>query len=616
MKKIRIAFTVLAGSLLFFTGCQIHEENGIEFTKPGSDEIVFSMPATRSAVAEPQGTTTQIRLTDGTKDLGLILEETVVRLDAVSGSEAITRATPAYTENVASLYGAFNAVVYDKNNAEKFADGAFTYADEKWTRRFYQDPWQDVGEDPLYFYMRMPGDDDNVTGLEYAIAGGKQAIHFNYTSPATATAQNDILFAARSLTKSEYQTALDNKTYPDVLFHHALTGIKFANYFPNTDDNTKTVITKITFSGLIDKGTCIVTPREETDGYVDDKTGDYSSADGITVVWSDTTRTGDAISQTFDEAFAEYSSEKLPESFTGKNTKQNLNDANATKTFWIVPQKLTADMTVKVDFTLKYVKGTSKDTTLTLKLGELLKENSLEWKAGELRTYTLKPEVVDVEITDKMDTYKYKKSDVVIENTGNVDQYVRVYMIGNWVGLRQIKKDVYNDYETVLMGYTDTLKNEHGEYVNNIEVARWNDKDFTWVNGEKVYPKWESPLREYDYTPYGVFDGLPAMGTATEGGELVRNWRRHDKFYYYTKPIGPGATVPDTYPLFYSYEIDKSPEFFIADNTGVRRKAKDVHFVMDLMVQAIGVPLTEAGDTVGYEAAWKAALPADNLNDL
>jgi hypothetical protein len=51
--------------------------------------------------------------------------------------------------------------------------------------------------------------------------------------------------------------------------------------------------------------------------------------------------------------------------------------------------------------------------------------------------------------------------------------------------------------------------------------------------------------------------------------------------------------------------------------SGVRRKAKDVHFVMDISVQAIPVPYN--GDTaVPYDQAWADALgvTVEKLNDL
>jgi hypothetical protein len=647
MKKIRIAFTILAGSLFILAGCQQEQENDIDFSKPGSDEIVFSSSSTktRAAMSEPQSVTTTIDLGKEGKELGIVLEETVTKLNGIKSSEVITRGTPSYTENVGTLYKAFNAVVLDKNDAQEFADGPFTYSDGKWTRRFYQDPWKKVGTDPLYFYMRMPvsmtetvapaaegeGSDEGeegeevtngVSNLTYGLKNNKPTISFNYSSRPTASDQEDILFAARSLTKEQYETALNNKTYPDVLFHHALTGVKFANYFDNPDNNTKTVITKITIEGLYDSGSCVITPREETDGYVDDPTEDYSSGDGSTVVWSKTTRTGAVMSEEYDAEYAEYNATLLPEAFTGSNTGNNLNDNNATKTFWVIPQAMDDKVKVTVEFNLVYVQDREpKKCKLTLNLGQLLKEKSINWKAGELRTYTLKPNIVDVDITDKMDTDKFIKSDVVIENTGNVDQYVRVYMIGNWVGKRQIDDGKYNDYESILMGYTSDEKDATGAYASNIEVARWNDKDFTYIDmaaGTKKYDKWTSPLAEYDYIPYGEFVGLPEKGTSSAPGREINNWIRHDKFYYYTEPIGPGARVPNSDPLFESYEIGPSPKFYIADNTGVRRLAKDVHFVMDLAVQAIAVPEGSDGNPLPYDEAWAQALgvTVEKLNDL
>ena len=103
---------------------------------------------------------------------------------------------------------------------------------------------------------------------------------------------------------------------------------------------------------------------------------------------------------------------------------------------------------------------------------------------------------------------------------------------------------------------------------------------------------------------------------------MVNFWRRHDKFYYYTKPIGPGDELPDSDPLFTSYTVGPSPDFYIADDTGVRRLAGDVHLVMDLAVQAIAVPMDANGNiTKTYLEAWTDALNPTgasdfNINDL
>ena len=95
--------------------------------------------------------------------------------------------------------------------------------------------------------------------------------------------------------------------------------------------------------------------------------------------------------------------------------------------------------------------------------------------------------------------------------------------------------------------------------------------------------------------------------------------------FYSKDPIGPGQQVPNTKPLFSSYTLDenKIPDFWIADNTGLKRLlAKDVHLVMDIAVQAIEAPLNADGTPAKtYLEAWTEALNPTgssdfNINDL
>ena len=100
----------------------------------------------------------------------------------------------------------------------------------------------------------------------------------------------------------------------------------------------------------------------------------------------------------------------------------------------------------------------------------------------------------------------------------------------------------------------------------------------------------------------------------------TNNWVRYDKYYYYIKPIGPRDAITDQ--LFSSYIVGVSPEYWIPDKWGVRRKAKNVHLVMDLMVQAIPAPVDENGNVIdnddnqGYIRAWVKALGKTSPNDL
>ena len=110
-------------------------------------------------------------------------------------------------------------------------------------------------------------------------------------------------------------------------------------------------------------------------------------------------------------------------------------------------------------------------------------------------------------------------------------------------------------------------------------------------------------------------------------GNVVNNWVRYDKYYYYTKAIGPNDAI--TEPLFDSYTVYSSPNFYIPDLQGIRRLAKNVHLEMDLMVEAIEAPTDAQGrlvypdgstligtNTNGYIKAWVAALGLTADNDL
>lgn len=601
---------------LALASCRQEEE--LEFApvgEVGQEEVAFKIGsvATRSAAeADAQvNTLTTVKVGEST----LTLDETVTSLDYVYDTPG-TRGTPAFTENVATLYGTFNAVAYDPaaGSTVKLDDASFPFnsSTKYWAHDYGRaDIWSKA---PYMFYMRMPADVPGVTkdnGQPVLTYGNDGSISFSYTSPATATEQKDILFTSTTLNDKEE----NGKT---ITFYHALTGVKFANYFNNDTSNpnnkTETLIREVTISGLKNTGSCKVTPSA----------GEGEGKSKAASEWTDVDGNA-SYKQTYDEAFATYGSTyALDSKLNHTADKHNLNDANGSLTFWFIPQTLTSATKVKVKFDIR-VNGsiTFSDQELEVSLGDLLYKTTVDeetgtettvydhrtWHAGELHTFTLRPEKVGVKIEDEMASATVKQK-VRFTNTGNVDQYVRVYMIGNWLGDRQIGENKYNGYDTVLMGY------ESKE--STVERARWNDKDFTYSGSTKVYEKWSSPDHPegYDYTPYGDFEGLPGMGTTT----AVRNWVRHDKFFYYTELIGPGKDLPSTDPLFTKYTLTTtSPEFWIAGNDGVRRPAKNVHLELDIAVQAIAVPYDKDGNAIPYDQAWAAALglsDVSGLNDL
>lgn len=619
MKKKHIAMVFAATVALI--SCK-KEQSFEELTplKEGDIAFVIKNTTTKSAgesSAVANGVTLPIKVSN---EESFFLEESIEELNPAP----FTKGAPAYTVNVGSLYP--NMGVYAAGN---FGDAAFELADEyehkydpkdtervngwRYRHNYADEPWPDENT-PIDFYFRMPASPAGVSDLSYA----DKKTTFSFTSQPTAIEQQDILFSQTSVSKSQHDGYLPNGV--PVLMYHALTGIKFRTGWAN-DTGTKTIITGVKFRGLKSKGTCTVDlGSENVVTWVPDASAASTSAvfyqDFNNPAYSAEAGVDGTVSYNKDSEHPE--NDKFGDSWYEAAADKNLNNEDGTWTFWFIPQVIDENVILEVSFRVK-TSDTPEGTeiTHTINFGEQLKAKNVEWKAGQLRTYTLKPLHVDVKVFDEMDASKYVKSNLHITNTGNVDQYVRVYIIGNWFGKRQINDGVYSDYESILMGYTDNEYDEtKGDYVHYNEVARWNDKDFTLSGTTKVYPHWSSPSADYEYTPYGTFVGLPPMGTSTApGASNGKNWIRHDKFYYYTQVIGPGGRVPETDPLFESYTINASPDFWIADMSGVRRLAKDVHFVMDVCVQAIPVPYN--GDTaVGYEQAWKDAMGVDNINDL
>ena len=618
MRTNRIVMILLAGAAWMISSCSVEEKNfeKIEF---GQDEVAFRIAAVQTRSGVDAALDNREVATTKTKNGGLlVLTETVTSLDFEPESVE-TRGTPAFTENVKTLYGTFNTVALNAQGTAAFANNSdvvngVEYTNEQeniWHYRYGEDIWE--GKLPTYFFMRMPGSMTSkgvtLTADSYSIKDG--SISFSYTSPETAANQQDILFTSY---KREGETNGE-----DIAFYHALTGVKFANFFENKESTTqttttKTVIKSVTISGLKNTGNCTVTPSA----------GSSASAS----IWSG--QTGNAtFTQSYDAAFADYSKSGLDTLLNPNAAKQNLNANDGSLTFWFIPQDLTKhekvdSVTLKVVFDIYLGEDkTFKDQELTVTLSDKLNDAHKVWHAGELHTFTLRPTKVKIDIEDKMDEAKFKKSDVHIENKGNVWEYVRVNIIGNWMGLvcegvdekgaLKYPEDNEDNY-SIVTGYPDAVMSGD-EYVNHKFVNPWNDKDFD-ANGN--YRTDIAPIFVSPYPGYGTFVGLPPMGTSTTPGTLATNpnWVRHDKYYYYTQPIGPGSAVSDD--LFTSYTVGPSPTIYIADMWGTRRPVKNVHLEMDLAVQAIEAPMQADGVTPAktYEEAWKEILGVNNLNDL
>ena len=634
MKKNRIAMSLLAGAAILLSACAREENFEKEDVSFETDEDVFRIGEVKTrSEAENQPIINELGSVTTDDGSTFVLKETVTSLDDVSNAPE-TRGTPVFTENVKTVYGTFyTAALKAKTEGEyeyvfgknKTVNGV-EYTNEKdniWHYRYGEDIWGDANDDeaklPTYFFMRMPGINDGVTLGDSPYNTGTGAITFSYTTPGTAPEQKDILFTSYKRT--------EKTNAEEVTFYHALTGIKFANFFDyslkeGAYAKAETIITNIEISGIKNTGTCTVTPVFTASGAFD------SSKKSCDVVsWGDGPTGSATYTQKIDYDFAEYDTKLFPEGTLNADAKkQNLNKADGSLTFFFIPQTLSADATFEItfDITLRS-KGedgeflpvteddkTFKDVKLTVKLKDVLSDAHRTWKAGELHTYTLWPRAIGVKISDELTTDT--KSKVVVKNTGNTWQYVRVNLVGNWVGKVQKSASATDlSGETILMGYSNAAFAEDYEegtlppiYANETETEPWNDKD--------------------GYTKYGTFTNLtPKSNTTTP---VVRNnWVRFDKYYYYIKAIGPNDAITD--PLFESYVVGASPEFWIPDLQGFRRKAQDVHLEMDLMVEAIEAPTDATGKLVypdgtvipesatdGYIKAWVAALGLSQASDL
>ena len=645
MKKIYIALAVLAtASLVSCVKEEFPNEQEVTF---GDNDIVMTLHNGSGQTRSGDGSILALKDYDAisipvkveNSDQVLFLEQTIEDLNQVS---PVTRGTPAYTENLGNLYSNQLGV---HSELASFGDQVFVNVDEqmygggwRFHHSFDTNPWPNETT-KVDFWLRMPANMTGVDQMIYDKDGDELHTVFTLESPETASQQQDLIFAATSINKEEHDDALP--TGSKVKFLHALTGIKFI--IVNNDEHqigtdgkpkgkaghTQTYITKVTISGLQKSGTGLVTTdvtpshAEHEDFPENAYVRSFDGFGSVLWVYDDVTGT---FSQSFEESdIVDYatgagsftSKGNYPESFSAAANTNNLNDGDATKTFWFIPQTLTDAVTMEVEFHVWDGAANGETKKLTVNLGAVATERGeaiSKWEAGQIRTFMLKPNTVDVDIKDEIN--ELIKSDVTIKNTGNVAEYVRVNIIANWVGNVWEGKDeetgdpVYSSVNTIMNGYAAETGVTPVDWSDlQGRVLAWNDKE---------------PEEAHKFYHYGTFVGLPTK--TTTGAINVEQmkaaagyWVRLDKYYYYTKPIGPGEFVPETTPVFDSYTLDESkiPAFWVPDVWGGRKAAGNVHLEMDLAVQAIEAPLNENGQEASdFMTVWAAALNKADISGL
>ena len=591
MKKIYVAMAVLGTVLL--SSCV--QEKNFKNIKVGENELAFVMEgvATRSAEAAPavKGITIPMRNVLGD---GVFLEETIEELNP----GVATKGAPAYTVTLPDIYPSMG--VYADGN---FGDTVFNMYDQygdgwRYNHNYNGSPWPEDKTEYVDFYLRMPATGGGVTYSKNT---------FELTSPENGLDQKDLLFGMVSMSKELHDSHLPAGM--PVTMKHALTGIRFSNGHEN-GTQTKTIITKVELIGLNSYGKGTV----GEDGVVTwANVGTPSTADAPFYLEFDNPDYDPDLadpSENTDGTVTEWDEKLAGTTWNDDSDTHYLNHANGELTFWFIPQAVPEDLILNIEFYVK-TPDTPNGTKVphTVELGALLhktyqdagKSGSPEWKAGELRTYKLKPYDVDVEIEDKITSTQ--KNNLHIANTGNVDEYVRLLIMGNWYGWKPgtTAADTVGVAPSILVGYKYKDAEDaaaQGGGVNDMVPAWFRSGD----NGED---------------PYGTFDSSFLLASLGDRDGKRNDWADASGGFYYTMPIGPGKgagvgadAASATTDLFKSYTVTNVPTIYLpVGNT--REPAEFVHLVMEIVVQAIAVPADEDG---WWLKAWYEATGVEKLD--
>lgn len=573
MKKVYIALAVIATAIL--VSCE-REKDFNELTPVGENGVAFTIGGVSTRSAEAMANVERgITISLGTDNEGndFFLEETIEELNP----SPATKGAPAYTVNVGNLFSTMG--VYAATGS--FGDASFEVMDQyahegtpndginengwRYHHNYSANPWPTNKDEKVDFFLRMPAAATGVSNLKY----DNQKIAFNYSSQQDGALQQDILFSHTSISKNEHDGYLPNGA--PVLMYHALTGVKFRSGSANNGP-TKTIITKVVLSGLNDTGKGTFDPSTNTFSWpANDQSmslGSFSLGYENTA-WSAAADKDNTV--TYEKDTENPENNKFGDSWYSAAADKNLNDEDGSLTFWLIPQTINKNVTLKVTFFVK-TENTPNGTeiTHTIKLGEVLE--NVQWKAGQLRTYTLDPKDVDVDIFDKMSDLE--KDNLEVTNTGNVDEYVRVMLMGNWYGWLP-DQDPSKDEPNIMVGYKTSDIND------DTMVDNWFFRSDPFGNG---------------------FDDTFKMGVPANGNRWIRGT---GSYYYWPDVIGAGDKLSSSSTLFKSYTLDESwiPTIWIPVG-GERVQAKGVHLVFECAVQAISAKKPDGSGN--YDTCWEA----------
>ena len=456
----------------------------------------------------------------------LLLVETVSSADNLySTDSAETKGTPVYTENFDSLYGeqVYATAFVPKSGTVKLTDPwgddfgdngtvklnktaantySYNYRDQSATHVGWSLRWPEDGE--LLYFIQAPYATTDALNPEFYSDG---SIQFDYTDPTApitvetrptivngASAQKDILFTSKIISEPEDHSL---ECHANILMYHALTAVKFKA--GNVDMEVETKITKVTFKGIKANGHCTIKPN-----YADANTsagdnpsnagGKLNTKSSACSVW--TSQATDLVvdySQSFDGT-VDYTGENshFGESFykDGTDLKNLGSTTDGSEILLMVPQTLT-NVEVVVDFTID-----GKPFSRSVQM-------SGTWKAGELHTYTLTVNKVDVEITDQMNEALTQKTSVVTKNSGNVTAYLRAtYALAWYYG--------YGDDAICVAAYQGgTTGFKTGDNPNQLSQR--------WIKGSDGFYYYPWPVAPGRATGYALFTSFTAPAASQTG---------------------------------------------------------------------------------------------------
>ncbi|MDO5443717.1 MAG: fimbrillin family protein [Bacteroidia bacterium] len=465
MKKISVLCAL--GMLMCVVSCQ--KEKGLGFSGQGREiKVKLGMDQITKADATEEEFLFSVPFVTGSGET-LSVEAYISDMQD-DFSVYATKGAPVTTENLASVYGSFIMTVYDGDDVYTDSESGKTMSgitvsgsgDGSWSLNGGPYYWPEE-ENVLVFCSSAPSSATGISNLSWN-KGEKLTFNYNNTPAGDgndAKAQKDLIFGINGNTRSSHVDG--DARYAWINFSHALTAVKFIK-----GDIEGCTIETVSLKNFKSSGNAEGTP----------------SGSSLSFTWKD-----QATLKTYTQAFGTDVND-LDED----DSLDPTDDASCT--FMMIPQTLDADACIEIQ-----VNDGTSSKTIAVNLGSITASEAgsaanaaklKDWStyAGKVITIKVsKAGIAAVSVEDEVDVVAGVKSNLIITNTGTVDEYIRATIKGNW--------------------FTNS----------GLIVAPWN-------------------YDASDPSSYG-FDGSLPTGTTGSGNR----WIYKNGYYYYTGAVSPGQAT-------------------------------------------------------------------------